>query len=149
MEIRLLRDTEIEAAAIQHRESGKLIPGFDPTLHTLDETVAFYRKSLDRGPFWGAFDKGKLLGHVALEAGWIEHFYVDPDTQGQGIGRVLLDHVKGQQSDLQLYTFQSNQRARRFYEKAGFVVEDMTDGERNEEKQPDMRYRWTEKKDGS
>ncbi len=149
MEIRLLRDAEIDVAAAQHRESGKLIPGFDPTLHTLDETVTFYRKASDRGVFWGAFDEGKLLGHLVLEAGWIEHLYVDPGLQGQGIGRALLDYAKGQHADLQLYTFQSNRRARRFYEKAGFVVEDMTDGERNEEKQPDMRYRWIEKKDGS
>lgn len=142
MQIRRLRKDEIAAAARQHRSAGALIPGFDPTLHSLDETYKFYDEVYSRGPIWGVFDEQKLLGHIALEPGWIEHLYVDVDHQGEGIGRALLDHAKGEQDDLQLYTFQANQRAREFYEAAGFVIADMTDGERNEEKQPDMRYRW-------
>ncbi|MEO9599749.1 GNAT family N-acetyltransferase [Parasphingorhabdus sp.] len=140
-----MRKDETAAAARQHRSAGALIPGFVPTLHSLDETYKFYNEAYGKGTIWGAFEEQKLLGHIALEPGWIEHLYVDVDRQGEGIGRRLLDHAKGEQTDLQLYTFQANQRARAFYEAAGFVMEEMTNGERNEEKQPDMRYRWKSK----
>ena len=43
---------------------------------------------------------------------------------------------------LDLYTFQVNAGARRFYERHGFRVVDLDDGARNEEHQPDVRYRW-------
>ena len=46
------------------------------------------------------------------------------------------------QSGLRLYTFQSNVNARAFYEKHGFVIEELTDGERNEERMPDITYKW-------
>ncbi len=45
-------------------------------------------------------------------------------------------------SALRLYTFQSNIIARAFYESHNFIIEEMTDGERNEEKMPDMTYHW-------
>ena len=37
-------------------------------------------------------------------------------------------------------------RARLIYEKHGFVVAKETDGSRNEEKEPDVLYRWVAKK---
>ena len=46
------------------------------------------------------------------------------------------------QSEFRLYTFQSNVNARKFYEKHGFVIEEFNDGERNEEKMPDITYLW-------
>ena len=43
---------------------------------------------------------------------------------------------------LDLWTFQSNTAARRFYERHGFVAIDATDGQ-NEENAPDVHYRWS------
>ena len=43
---------------------------------------------------------------------------------------------------LQLWTFQKNTAARRFYEGRGFVAAEETDGSRNEEREPDIRYVW-------
>jgi hypothetical protein len=45
-------------------------------------------------------------------------------------------------SGLQLWTFQRNTAARRFYGRLGFVAVEQTDGSRNEEDEPDVRYRW-------
>jgi hypothetical protein len=39
--------------------------------------------------------------------------------------------------------FQRNARARRFYERAGFVLAELTDGAGTEEREPDARYVWT------
>ena len=55
---------------------------------------------------------------------------------------LLLQVAKAASSSLQLWTFQKNILARRFYEKRGFVAVIETDGSQNEEHEPDVLYRW-------
>jgi hypothetical protein len=43
---------------------------------------------------------------------------------------------------LELWCFQANTRARRFCEDRGFRAIRFTDGADNEERTPDVRYRW-------
>ena len=141
-EYRLLRHEEMDAAARLHRRASATIPGH-PVLHTPEEDRAFYRDTVfAAGPIWGAFEEDRLVGHMALSPGWIEHLCVDPDRHGQGLGRALVTIGQREQDDLQLWTFQANARARRFYERLGFVPEEFTDGAQNEVRQPDVRYRW-------
>jgi ribosomal protein S18 acetylase RimI-like enzyme len=141
--LRPLNPEEGPAAADLHRRGGALIPGYDTTLHTAEEYVVFYRdRVMVDGPVWGAFDGEVLRGHIALRPGWIDHLYVDPAFHRQGIGSALVKLAQGQQAELRLYTFQSNVRARAFYERHGFGIEELTDGARNEEKLPDVTYLW-------
>ena len=65
-----------------------------------------------------------------------------PALHRRGIGTSLLQLAQEAQAELRLYTFQSNKNARAFYERHGFLIEEMTNGERNEEKMPDITYRW-------
>lgn len=141
--LRLLTADEGEAAARLHRRAGALIPGYDTALHSEAEFAAFYRdKVMVDGPVWGAFDGDRFVGHVALLPGWIDHLYVDPEVHGRGIGSALVTLAQGQQDELRLHTFQSNVRARALYARHGFVIEELTDGQRNEEKMPDVTYHW-------
>ncbi len=140
---RRLLPSEGDAAACIHREAGALIPGYDTSLHTPEEYLRFYAdRVMINGPVWGAFEGDTLLGHVALLDGWIDHLYVTPTRHGQGIGSALVAIAQREQDELRLYTFQANARARRLYERHGFVVEELTDGQRNEEKMPDATYHW-------
>jgi Uma2 family endonuclease len=43
--------------------------------------------------------------------------------------------------ELRLWTFQRNAAARAFYQAHGFVAQRMTGGD-NEEREPDVLYRW-------
>jgi ribosomal protein S18 acetylase RimI-like enzyme len=139
---RLTRD-EGDGAALLHRRAGALIPGYDTSLHSEDEFIAFYRERvMVEGPVWGAFEGDAFRGHLALLPGWIDHLYVDPDFHGRGIGGALVRLAQDQQDELRLYTFQSNVRARALYERYGFTIEELTDGARNEEKMPDVTYHW-------
>ncbi len=120
-----------------------MIPGYDLSLHTPEEDRAFYREQVMRTcTVWGAFEEDLLRGHIALRPGWVNHLYVDPDLLRQGIGTQLMQIAKSQQDELRLFTFQSNARARAFYEKLGFVIEALSDGANNEEKLPDVTYFW-------
>ena len=62
--------------------------------------------------------------------------------RGRGVGGELLQVAKRAFNCLQLWTFQRNLGARRFYEAPGFELVEDTDGARNEEKEPDARYLW-------
>jgi ribosomal protein S18 acetylase RimI-like enzyme len=80
---------------------------------------------------------------MVVGPGELDQLYVAPDRLGAGIGRKLLDLAKERSpAGLSLYTFQVNQRARRFYERNGFVARETGDGTGNEEGQPDVRYAW-------
>lgn len=141
--LRLLEANEAGLAGEIHRLAGALIPGYDTTLHTPEEFAELYRQDVfPAGPLWGAFVDTKLVGHIALLPGWIDHLYVLPEWHGLGIGSALVKLAQREQSELRLYTFQSNIRARSLYERYGFVLEELTDGSRNEEKMPDCTYHW-------
>jgi pimeloyl-ACP methyl ester carboxylesterase/GNAT superfamily N-acetyltransferase len=97
---------------------------------------------------WVATDGDAVVALLTVAPGWVEQLYVAPDRLGEGIGRQLLDLAKSRsQSALRLYTFQVNARARRFYERNGFVAEWFGDGSANEEGQPDVRYVWRARPD--
>ena len=88
-------------------------------------------------------DDGELLAWAALGDGELHHIYVRPDLQNRGIGTSLLEHVRGRMPDgFVLWTFQKNEGARRFYERHGFNVVQLTDGRDNMEQEPDVQYEW-------
>ena len=141
--IKKLTVDHIEQAANLHRVAVALIPDYDTTLHSADEYHIFYRDEVIlKDELWGVFDGSRLQGFIALLPGWIDHLYVDPAIHRAGIGSSLVHLAQEKQSELRLYTFQSNVKARKFYEKHGFVIEELNDGERNEEKMPDITYQW-------
>jgi GNAT superfamily N-acetyltransferase len=84
-----------------------------------------------------------IVAFMLLVEGWIEQLYVDPSWTGRTIGSRLLEVAKGRSPEgLQLWAFQSNHRALSFYERHGFVAVERTDGTRNQERAPDVRYEW-------
>jgi len=84
-----------------------------------------------------------VVGFIAIEGSFVEHLYIAPSHQGIGIGETLLSRAKELRPEgLMLWTFDGNHRARGFYEKRGFIAVEFTDGSRNEERTPDVRYEW-------
>ena len=112
-------------------------------LHTPAEDAWFFRNVVfDACAVWGALQGAELAGVLAVRPGWIDQLYVHPDQQGRGIGAALLAVAKDGAAELSLWTFQSNAPARAFYERHSFVAVETTDGSRNEEQEPDVRYLW-------
>jgi len=93
---------------------------------------------------WVAQSGDHLLGFASKAGGWLEQLYVGPRSQSGGVGRALLESVKDSSAEgLMLHVFTRNCRARRFYEAAGFVMTEQSDGSRNEELEPDCTYAWS------
>jgi GNAT superfamily N-acetyltransferase len=113
-------------------------------LHTPQEDQWFFRERVFKTcEVWGAFDDAGMAGMIAFRKDWIDHLYVLPKHQGRGVGTGLLQVARRSFDRLQLWTFQRNAQARRFYEARGFALIHETDGARNEEKEPDALYLWT------
>jgi GNAT superfamily N-acetyltransferase len=134
----------MDAAARVHRAAFDHALPWLIGLHTPEEDRWFYRERMFQTcTLWGAFDDNAMTGVIAFRDDWIEQLYVLPEAQGRGVGTELLDVAKHASERLQLWTFQRNVRARRFYEARGFVLAEQTDGACNEEQEPDARYLWT------
>lgn len=121
------------------------VPQMPPALHTGAENRAWYAARLADGEHqaWAAEAEGELVGFALTTATWLDGIYVRPDVTGQGVGTVLLDLVKATHPDgIGLWVFETNQGARRLYERHGFVEMERTDGAENEEKAPDIRMAW-------
>jgi GNAT superfamily N-acetyltransferase len=116
---------------------------FVPKLHDVEEDREFVRILITAKEAWIAERAGRVLGLACWHDGWLEQLYVDPTHHNEGAGTALLkqlmrEHAQG----FQLWTFQANAGARRFYERHGFALVELTDGTHNEEKTPDARYEW-------
>lgn len=84
-----------------------------------------------------------VVALMALSSEMLGQLYVAPGWTGRGIGSRLIELAKSRRPDgLDLFTFQVNAGARRFYERHGFVEVWRGDGSDNEEGQPDLRYAW-------
>ena len=113
-------------------------------LHTPSEDQWFFRERVfNTCEMWGAFDGAAMRGIIAFREGWIDQLYVLPEAQRRGVGKDLLQVAQNAFDRLQLWTFQRNAPARRFYEARGFALIQETDGAGNEEKEPDALYLWT------
>ena len=144
LSIRQLELADMDAAAGVHRAAFDHALPWLTGLHTPDEDRWFYRERMFKTcTLWGAFDRDVITGMIAFRDDWIEQLYVLPEAQRRGVGTELLDVAKRASKRLQLWTFQRNARARRFYEARGFMLTEETDGSGNEEKEPDARYLWT------
>ncbi len=134
--------TDMDAASVVHRRSFDERLPWLAGLHTPDEDRAYFRELVFAAcEVWGASDAA-LVGFIAFREDWIDQLYVLPHRQNQGVGTALLGIARAAWPRLSLWTFQRNAPARRFYEANGFVVVEETDGGGNEEREPDVLYRW-------
>lgn len=115
-----------------------------PLAHPDEDVRGWIRHSLiPERETWIAVEGDRVVGLLALSSGWLDQLYVAPDRLGAGIGSQLVALAKRRHPDgLQLWTFVVNARARRFYERHGFLAVEETDGSGNQERQPDVRYEW-------
>ena len=98
---------------------------------------------VERHEVWVAEEDGAVRGFIGIEPRYLSHIYVDPEAQNRGIGSALLAHAKALlPHGMQLWVFQRNEGARRLYEREGFRLVELTDGQGNMEQEPDARYEW-------
>ena len=68
-------------------------------------------------------DKQEIQGFIGLSNEYIEGIFVSAEMQFQGIGKILLNYVKGKRNKLILNVYQKNTRAISFYQREGFEIQ--------------------------
>ncbi|MEM8537216.1 MAG: GNAT family N-acetyltransferase [Pseudomonadota bacterium] len=115
-----------------------------PRIHTRAEDLSFASMMIDRGWVTVAEIYQGVAGFSSLSDGVLHALYVRDTARGQGIGTALLDRCKRDVKDLTLWTFQANTRAQSFYLRHGFQEIERSDGARNDEGLPDVKFQWQE-----
>jgi GNAT superfamily N-acetyltransferase len=114
--------------------------------HSDVEVRAWFSEELQRRhEVWVATAEGIVSSFLALsfDRSWVDHLYVDPDSQGCGQGSQLLALAQSLSlGTLHLWAFQRNLPARTFYEHRGFRAVEFGDGSTNQEAEPDVLYLW-------
>lgn len=113
-----------------------------PRIHTRAEDIRFCGMMIDAGDVSVAEDDGRVVGFLSVRAEEMHCLYVAGSGRGGGVGKTLLDHAKNGVDLLELWTFQANEGARRFYQREGFSEIELTDGAGNDERLPDVRLVW-------
>ncbi|MFF9480384.1 GNAT family N-acetyltransferase [Streptomyces sp. NPDC014733] len=70
---------------------------------------------------WVAERDGAVVGLLGLMGAEIGGLFVDPEAQGRGAGRALIEHAATLHGALTLEVYERNDRARRFYDHVGFT----------------------------
>lgn len=118
-----------------------------PHLHTQAQDIAHAGQLIDRGWVTVAVHDDMVVGFAACDGADLDALYIAEFMRGQGVGTALLDHLKARADRLELWTFQANAGAQKFYVKHGFHEVTRTDGARNDEQLPDIKFEW--KKEGT
>ena len=144
--ITIRRGTVADAAVVadvyltSRRGAGALIPRL---AHTDEDVRAWFGSIvLVEHEVWVAEIDGGVIAIMVLRGESLDQLYVRPEAQRRGVGSQLVKHAKRQRARLRLFTFESNEPARAFYEKHGFRAIAFGDGTANEEGAPDVLYEW-------
>jgi len=69
------------------------------------------------------YEDNTIEGFIGLSGNYIADLFVETNSQSKGIGKALLEHVKGKSKELILHVYKKNERAVRFYMREGFFIE--------------------------
>jgi GNAT superfamily N-acetyltransferase len=141
--LRRATDRDADEIAEVYCASFRLL-SFLPMLHTFDSYRWYVaNRMLKEWAVTVAEDDSGIVSFLGLRGEEVRHFYTRPARIGCGAGTQLMQMAQASGvAALELWCFQANARARHFYEARGFRATRMTDGANNEERTPDVRYRW-------
>jgi GNAT superfamily N-acetyltransferase len=145
MRFTVRRATACDADAIANVFSASFrLLTFLPMLHTVEEERWYITNViLNKCEVTVAEDKSGIVAFLARQGEEVRLLHTRPDRIGMGAGTQLINAAKASGiGALELWCFEANERARRFYEARGFHAIRFTDGAHNEERMPDIRYRW-------
>ena len=81
------------------------------------------KKMLPQAEVYVYEDNKIIQGFVGVRDEYIEGIFVSDKMKSHGIGKALLDYIKGKKVRLQLNVYQKNVRAMSFYQREGFTIQ--------------------------
>jgi GNAT superfamily N-acetyltransferase len=148
--LRRARASDAAAVAALHLAARRQAMPYLAELHSDDDVRVWTRETLlPKAEVWIAEIGGRPVGYLAVVDDILDHLYVAPEHQSQGVGSLLMAKAKAlRPAGLRLYAFQRNHGARAFYEARGFAPVAFSDGASNQEREPDVLYQWRGERSG-
>jgi len=85
-------------------------------------------------------DAHQIMGFIGLTGSYIVGIFIREAAQSKGMGKQLLDYVKGIKADLSLSVYQKNVRAISFYQRERFTIQSENMDEKTNEKEFTMNW---------
>ncbi|KIN73440.1 GNAT family N-acetyltransferase [Sulfitobacter guttiformis] len=113
-----------------------------PDLYTSAEEIKLIGIMIEANWVRMAIVDDEIAGFIARKGTEIHALALRPNLQGTGVARTLMLDAQRNAKKLGLWSYQANDRATRFYGKAGFIEVARTDGADNDAHLPDIRFEW-------
>jgi len=144
-EIRRMTEHEIDAVAAVWYRAGVAAYPYLPGWRSMTPELAlevFCKHIAAHCDIYVIEHQGAIAGYLALKGTYVDRLYIDPPSQGHGLGTALIEHARRLHSEgLELHTHQQNVAACAFYERLGFVA--VRYGlSPPPESAPDVEYHW-------
>ena len=120
--IRKLNKTDIDMVAQIWLEVNIQTHHFIPEKYW-EEQFNAVKQMLPQSEVYVYEESDKVLGFMGLTDNSIEGIFVSMNSQFGGIGKQLLDFIKGIKTELSLHVYQKNKRAIRFYQREKFIIQ--------------------------
>jgi GNAT superfamily N-acetyltransferase len=140
-ELRPLAPADLDAISRVHWRACRIAYRFIDWSYTLDEVRRWYAGKMAEWNWVRVVEvDGAIVAFLAATGAHVDQLFVDPDHQGAGLGRLLLEAMLEQHpGPVTLHVLAHNHPARRFYERFGFrPVESFWD---TQDKAPSLVYR--------
>lgn len=82
--------------------------------------VTNVKKQLEFAEVYVYEQECKVVGFLGMQGNYLAGIFIDKDTRCNGIGKQLLDFIKGSHQEITLKVYKENKAAMKFYEREGF-----------------------------
>lgn len=120
--IRELQKTDIDSVADIWLDANRNAHDFIP-LQYWQSNFELVKEMFSQAEVYVYENEKKIQGFVGLSDEYIAGIFVSGEVQSQGIGKLLLNFVKGRKKNLHLSVYQKNTRAICFYQREGFEIQ--------------------------
>jgi len=120
--LRPLTTADLDGISRVHRRACRIAYRFMGWSYTLDEVQRWYAGKISEWDWARVVTvDGAIVGFLAAIGAHVDQLFVDPDHQGAGLGRLLLEAMlERRPGPITLHVFADNHAARRCYERIGF-----------------------------
>ncbi|WP_409344586.1 N-acetyltransferase [Paenibacillus sp. MBLB4367] len=122
MNIRLYTENDVDKMVEIWFEGSKLAHNFIKEDYWKSNQSAMKEKYFPMSQSHVLEVDGIIVGFISMIDDYLAALFVDPNEQGKGYGKILLNYVKDQKACMSLQVYHENESAIRFYQKNGFII---------------------------
>lgn len=118
--IRKYEETDFEDLIRVWKSASRIATPFLSEEFLERETITIRNVYMPIAETWVVEVEEKFIGFLALIENEVGAIFIDPNCQGKGYGKALMDNAKSLRPYLELDVFKDNPIGRAFYDKYGF-----------------------------